>query len=44
MRKEKVNFLLLVGNKADALFLETAIEKAIDSNFYIADTFKKGEE
>ena len=44
MRKEKVHFLLLVGNKADALFLETAIEKAIDSNFYIADTFKKGEE
>ena len=44
VRKEKVHFLLLVSNKADALFLETTIEKVIDSDFFIADTFKKGEE
>ena len=43
MRTEKVHFLLLVANKADALFLETAIEKVIESEFYIANTFKKGE-
>ena len=44
VRSEKVHFLLLVGNKADALFLETTIQKVIESDFFIADTFKAGEE
>ncbi len=41
---EKIHFLLLVANKADALFLESAIEKVMEGDFFTANTFKKGEE
>jgi len=42
--KEKLHFLLTVTDLAAAAFIESAIAKIIDAEFFVATTFKKAEE
>ncbi len=42
--KEKIHFLLIIDNKADALFVEGAIKKVAEGDFFTVNTFKKAEE
>ena len=44
MLNEKVHFLLVIDNKADALLVESAIKKVVEGEFFIVNTFKKAEE
>jgi DNA-binding response OmpR family regulator len=41
---EKVHFLLIINDKADALLIESAIKKVVEGEFFIVNTFKKAEE
>lgn len=44
MLNEKVHFLLIINDKADALLIESAIKKVVEGEFFIVNTFKKAEE
>lgn len=44
MGNEKVHFLLILSDKADATLIENNIKKVVDGEFFIANTFKKAEE
>ena len=44
MLNEKVHFLLVIDNKADALLVESAIKKVVEGEFFSVNTFKKAEE
>jgi len=41
---EKIHFLLIIGDKADALLIESSIKKVVEGEFFTASTFKKAEE
>jgi DNA-binding response OmpR family regulator len=38
-----MHFLLIIGDKADALLAENSIKKAVEGEFFTVDTFKKAE-
>ena len=42
--QEKIHFLLIIADKADALLVETVIKKVVEGEFFIVNTFKKAEE
>ncbi|HKC66879.1 MAG TPA: response regulator transcription factor [Bacteroidia bacterium] len=44
MVSEKVHFLLIIDDKAEALLIENSIKKVVEGNFFTTGTFKKAEE